>query len=603
MTIAIDTAARPGATTAAPGARRLWLRFWPLLPAIGFLAAIFFYPVLQILWLSIVGAGGKVSGEHYEKLFSSTLYLRALLITLKISGWTTVIVLIGGYPLAYLLANTTDKARGILLVGVLMPFWTSFLVKTFAWMVILGSRGVVNGLLQSAGITEEPVKLMFNLTGVLVGLSHALMPLAVLTMFSVMQNIDGNLMRAAATLGGRRGQAFWRVYFPLSFPGVAAAGLIVFITSMGWFVTPMLLGGDREIMLSQLIIFNIENILNWNFAAALAVFLLGATIAVYLVYDRVVGLSTLEGAQRDATPGKTVGRLGQLFGMKLLALLGHASALAGAAYDRLFHRNADRPRRSFSGLTLWIAALLGLAFLLLPTFFVIPISVSNSSFIAWPPRGFTFRWYETVVQAPVWRGAALRSLLVGFTSASIAMLIAVPAAFVLTRQRIPAKTAIMAFILSPMILPHIIVALALYYFYAQVGLVGTSLALILAHTAFSIPVVIVTIMAALRNYDIRLDHAAWSLGADKLTTMRRITFPIIRAAMLAAFLFAFVKSFDELSVAMFVSGSRAPTLPKQMWTDAVAQVSPALTAVSTILLVFVTGAILAAEWLNRRARR
>ena len=239
-------------------------------------------------------------------------------------------------------------------------------------------------------------------------------------------------------------------------------------------------------------------------------------------------------------------------------------------------------------------------FLAVPSFFVIPVSFTTGNFIEWPPKGFSLQWYEEYFSSPIWQAATIRSIVVGILTAFLSMLIAVPAAFVLTRKRLPARTALMAFFLSPLIIPHIIVAVALYYLYAQIGLIGTSVGLVLGYTVFAVPFVVVTIMAVLKNYDERLDQAAWSLGATKLTTLRLITLPIIKAGMAAAFLFAFVRSFDELTVALFVTSGLTATLPKQMWSDAILKVSPGLTAVSTVMLIFVTVAILVAEYFNRR---
>ena len=148
-----------------------------------------------------------------------------------------------------------------------------------------------------------------------------------------------------------------------------------------------------------------------------------------------------------------------------------------------------------------------------------------------------------------------------------------------------------------------IIAVALFYLYARVGLIGTPLGLVLGHTVLAIPYVIVTVMAVLKNYDERLDQAAWSLGASRLRTLWHVTFPLIRAGLIAAFLFAFITSFDELTIALFVTGGLATTLPKQMWDEALFKVTPTLAAVSAILLVFVTVMIVFAEYLRRRAVR
>ena len=188
-------------------------------------------------------------------------------------------------------------------------------------------------------------------------------------------------------------------------------------------------------------------------------------------------------------------------------------------------------------------------------------------------------------------------------SATLAMLIGVPAAFALARRDFAGKTGALALILSPLVIPRMIIAVALFYLYARIGLVGTSLGLVLGHAVLAIPFVVVTVMAVLKNYDERLDHAAWSLGANKLKTLRYVTFPLILPGLIAAYLFAFVVSLDELTIALFVSGGQTPTLPKQMWVDAIFKVNPMVTAVSTVVLVFVTSLILFAEFVRRRSEK
>ena len=173
-----------------------------------FLAFFFIYPATLLLGLSVVDDGGALTAEHYIRLFRSDLYVKVLIITLKVAGWTTLLSLVAGYPVAYLLATVRDNTRNMLIIWVLMPFWTSFLVRTFAWIVLLGRSGAVNDLLTALGLVEYPVRMIYNFVGVMIGMVHALMPLCVLTMLSVMINIDTNLTKAASTLGARGGQAF-----------------------------------------------------------------------------------------------------------------------------------------------------------------------------------------------------------------------------------------------------------------------------------------------------------------------------------------------------------------------------------------------------------
>ncbi|MBM3571778.1 MAG: ABC transporter permease, partial [Alphaproteobacteria bacterium] len=264
-------------------------------------------------------------------------------------------------------------------------------------------------------------------------------------------------------------------------------------------------------------------------------------------------------------------------------------------------RRADRPRRDWSRGTLAFVVFLVIFFLAAPTFFIVPVSFTTDAFIEWPPKFFSMRWYDTVFASRQWQEAIVRSLLVACLSGALAMVIGAPAAFVLVRQKILGKTLLLGFILSPLIVPRIIIAVSLFYFYARIGLIGTTLGLILGHAVLAVPYVVVTVMAVLKNYDDRLDQAAGSLGANRVQTLWYITLPLIRSGLVAAFLFAFITSFDELTIALFVSGGLATTLPKQMWDDALLKVNPTLAAVSTLLLVFITAMILVAEYFRRRA--
>jgi len=194
----------------------------------------------------------------------------------------------------------------------------------------------------------------------------------------------------------------------------------------------------------------------------------------------------------------------------------------------------------------------------------------------------------------------MRSLSVATATATLATILGVGAALVLVRQRLPGRVAIMSLILAPLILPRIITAVALFYLFARIGLVGTDLGLVLGHTALAVPSVVVTVIAVMRGYDVRQDQAAWSLGANRWKAFYYVTLPQIRPGLLAAFLFAFVTSFDDLTVSLFVSGGSSATLPKQMWNDLLLQVNPTLAAVSTVVLAIATVLIVLAEWLRRR---
>ena len=253
-------------------------RQWPLLPALAFGLIFLVYPVLQLLGLSFQTREGALTAAHYMRLAELPIYLQVLANSFKVATLTTLICLIGGYPVAYLLSNLRDSLRGTLLVWVLLPLWTSFLIRSIAWIILLTGKGVINSSLIAAGVIDQPLKLLYNFFGLMVGTVQGLMPVAVMMMLSVMMSIDRDLLRAAQTLGARPANQFWRIYLPLSAPGMISGALVVFVSSLGLFVTARLLGGPRDKMLSLLIIEQFEQVYDVHFAAVLSTILLLATL-------------------------------------------------------------------------------------------------------------------------------------------------------------------------------------------------------------------------------------------------------------------------------------------------------------------------------------
>jgi ABC-type spermidine/putrescine transport system permease subunit I len=589
------------APATTPSARRQRWRAWLQpgakgAPLVVLLLVMLVYPVGQLLLLSVHNGNGFTLIE-YKRLFASPVYVDVLLITLKVSLWTTFFSVLTGYPIAYLISSLTRERKNRLLFWVLLSFWTSFLVRTFAWVVLLGRNGVINKILLGLGIIDQPLSLLYNFSSVIVGMVHALMPLAVLTMLSVMENIDRRLPSAAATLGARPGTVFWKVYFPLSLPGVAAGALMVFVTAIGFFITPTLLGGRHQTMITQLIIDQVMQALNWGFAGAISVLLLAVVLVVFLVYDRLVGLSTMTGGSSTARkPGRS-GQLSRQLGDAVLTCLGAVTD----ALISLLPRRRKRAAGNGESLVLRAVVILLLVFLSAPAFLMIPLSFDAGSGLAWPPHGFSLQWYQQIVDSPLWMQALTRSMLVGIGTGILSMLIGTPAAFLLVRGGMRGKAAMLAFVLAPIVVPRMIIAVGVFYFFAKIGLVGSSLGLVLAHTTVAVPYVVITMMAVLRNYDTRLDQAAHSMGARPWATLRRVTFPILGAGLMSSFLFAFATSFDELTIALFTSGGVSTTLPKQFWDEITMQISPVIAAVSTCLFVFIAALIWVADRLRRRS--
>ncbi len=273
-----------------PGRYRRIRREYLLIPALLFLAALFAYPMGDIVWRSFA-AGGGVSLVNYGQVVAHPVYLRVFEITFEIALTVTVVALILGYPVAYFLAHASKRVAHVIMACVLLSLFTNILVRTYAWMIILGPEGALNQMLRLAGIGEA--NLLFNRYGVLIGMVYALLPYMVLTLYSVMQGIDRSYLRAARNLGASDWKAFWHVFLPMSLPGVVGGALLVFILAVGYFITPRLLGGPRDQMIAMVIEEQVELGVDWGFASALAIILLLLTTAGFILYDRVVGLKTL----------------------------------------------------------------------------------------------------------------------------------------------------------------------------------------------------------------------------------------------------------------------------------------------------------------------
>ena len=213
--------------------------------------------------------------------------------TLWISGMVTLICLLLGYPTAWYLSQQTDRKAAILLFLVLLPFWTSLLVRTVAWVVLLQREGVVNDALLRAGIVGEPLRMIYNRFAVYVAMVHVLLPFMILPLYSVMKAIPPTYLRAAASLGAPPLVAWIRVYLPQTLPGIGAGCLMVFIQALGYYVTPALVGGADDQMISYFVAFYASKTINWGMASALALILLAATMALYAVYQRLIGLDRM----------------------------------------------------------------------------------------------------------------------------------------------------------------------------------------------------------------------------------------------------------------------------------------------------------------------
>ena len=568
--------------------RRLGLLL--LVPSLLLLLAVFVAPLVQILLLSFGEEGWSL--DPYRTLFADDILLAILMRTLWLSATVTLLCLLLGYPVAYLMLRSSETVRRVIALLVILPLWTSLLVRTYAWIVILGRKGLVNEGLMAFGITDAPVTLLYNRTSVYIGMVHVMLPFMVLPLYAVMQRIDLRLISAACSLGATRTAAFFFIFLPLSLPGVLAGSLLVFILAIGFFVTPALLGGLSDTTFVMLIERQVNRLFNWPLASAMSVTLLIATLALVTLYNRV-----LSGRDNESP---LIGRtLSWLLRAWAAARLFTRTGRIGRTRRRRTAPAGRLPGPGFVGVAGWTV----IFFMVAPITIIFPLAFSDAPFLQFPPPGYSTRWLENYFSRADWVRPTITSFEVAVVTMALATATGTLAAVGIVRGNFRGTKAILGLLLAPLIVPTIVLAVALYYLFAGYGLIGTRTSLVLAHTVLAIPYVVVVVSAALERTDPSLEQAAWTLGAGRIAAFRKVTFPLIKPAVIVAALFAFLASFDELVIAIFISGTRATTLPKRMWDGIREEIDPTTAAVAALLIILSVALLFVAETLRRRGRQ
>jgi putative spermidine/putrescine transport system permease protein len=267
-----------------------WRREWLVLPGLLVIGFFFAVPLVLMAWRSFIDP----SPVNYVNFVREPVYRRVLLTTIGMAGFVTLDCLLLGYPYAYLMHKLRGSWRWVLALIVLLPFWSSLLVRTYAWTILLRDTGPINWLLLRIGLIDSPITLMGNAVGTVIGMTHVLLPFMVLPAFASMRRFDPDLSLAASGLGARPVVAFWRVFFPLSLPGVLAGCLLVFVLAVGFYITPAILGG-RTAFFSMLIVMQVTRLLQFGFGSALGVILLAVVLIIVALGSRIVRLDEIFG--------------------------------------------------------------------------------------------------------------------------------------------------------------------------------------------------------------------------------------------------------------------------------------------------------------------
>lgn len=550
---------------------------WLTLPVFAILLPVFGIPIVRLFLISVNSPDFSLA--NYLAFFGQPANVRVLLQTLEISAVATAICLIIGYPTAYLIVAASQGLRITLIVFVIVPYLTSMLVRTYAWIVILGDGGLINNLLLDLGLISTPLQLLYNRFSVYIGMVQIMLPLMILPLVSVMLGIDKSLMAAARSMGAQPFTAFCRVFLPLSLPGVRSGSLLVFVICLGFYITPAALGGLGDAMLSTFIAGQVTTSFNIGRIAAAGFILLAIAVLVL----SILGLDS-SGQRRAA---KQEGKFWPSRGPSFNKLTRYIRELAAPYRARRWTAQVFRA----GGESRWTQVIgvvfvaLVMFFLLFPGVIVIIMSFSAGAFLQFPPSGFSLQWYRSFFEDPSWYAAAWTSIQIGVAVTILSTIVGTLAAYGLSRTSPGLRRVLTLTVLAPITVPIIVVGIAVYLALSSFGLIGSKTGIILAHSIGSIGYVVVIVSATLANFDRRLEQAAMSMRAGPLQTFMRVTLPLIRPGIIGGAVFAFIASFDEVVITSLVGGFSLKTLPLKMWENIRHQIDPTIAAVASLLIL------------------
>ena len=482
---------------------------------------------------------------NFLQLTDDPLYFDAYLQSLQVAAISTFCCLLIGYPLAWAVAHSKPSTRNILLLLVILPSWTSFLIRVYAWMGILKNNGVLNNFLLWLGVIDQPLTILHTNLAVYIGIVYAYVPFMVLPIYTALIRIDYSLVEAALDLGARPLKTFFTVIVPLTKGGIIAGSMLVFIPAVGEFVIPELLGGPDSIMIGRVLWQEFFNNRDWPVASAVAIIMLLLLIVPIMWFHK-----------HQQKRGRT--RMNNLPVVR-------------------------SPWRI-------VILLLGFTFLYAPMLMLVIYSFNSSKLVTvW--AGWSTRWYGELLRDDAMMSAVGLSLTIAACAATAAAILGTIAAVVLVRfGRFRGSNGFAFMITAPLVMPDVITGLSLLLlFVALAHAIGWPadrgmLTIWLAHVTFCTAYVAVVISSRLRELDSSIEEAAMDLGATPLKVFFVITLPMIMPAIISGWLLAFTLSLDDLVIASFVSGPGATTLPMLVFSSVRMGVNPEINALATLIL-------------------
>jgi putative spermidine/putrescine transport system permease protein len=583
-------------------------RGWGLfaLPAAAFVLGVYILSLALLIIRSFTERDGEVGIGVYVDMLASSGFQGVLVNTVVLALIAAVLSVAIGYPIAYTIARSRGFLRGFLFICVLTPYLTSILIRTFSWQVVLGQQGLINSLLTSVGLPKAD--LIYNSIATTIGLVHSQLPLVVLILVPVIQRVDPSRMLAARSLGAGPAESFFRVFLPATRSGIQVTFILALVYSAGSFAVPALLGGNSGRMLGSFIHGAIEEQANYSVAAAASV-VLGLVVFLILLLFTALSRQKIQNVvapQIAAAPAATAIADGSeteaLTVVAPPAKKVRATTSLPARAVMVFAQALDRTRLSYlkgvgTGVSILLAVLI-----LIPQLLAIPISFSGARALIFPPQTWSTTWYARFFE-PTWLDPTIISFRVGIITALVATALGMLAAIGVSRTASKLlRGGITPFLLIPLIFPAVVAAGAFFIAFLKVGLIDTQTGIILAHVAITLPQAFIITLAGMQTLDPDYERAAASLGAGRARIVRRILIPLLSGQILASLFLTFITSFDESTIAIFLSGVSTKTLPRRIYEALAVQTDPTVGVVAVLFMALV--AVIGIAWvITRRVRR
>jgi ABC-type spermidine/putrescine transport system permease subunit I len=549
-----DASASPGVAGPLPGLRRL-SEYVGFVPAIVLFGAFFLVPLGLIIAYSFwrvvdYRVAQEWTVDNYRNFFSNPTYVRTLWATLWVTAVATVLTIGLAFPFAYWLAR--HVRRGLqrpLLLLVIFPLWTSYLLRIYAWQTILGEDGAINRLLKAIGLIDRPLSfLLYNRPAVILVVIYLYFPFAVLTLYASLERFDWSLIKAATDLGASSGQAIRRVLVPQIRTGIVTAVIFVSIPVLGEYLVPQLIGGTQGLMIGNLIA-NFFQGAQYTRGAAVALLIAVLIAGLLVAFRRSLRVAGGLGAPSSISQGYEV--------------VGVRARIARVAF-RLY------------GAVIYV-------FLFAPIALVIVFSFNASRTGTFPITGWTTKWYSDVLANYDIQSAAWTSLQIALQATVISTVVGTAAAFPLVRSRLPLRSGVRVLLTLPIMIPGLLIGVSLLaLFRSAFDVTLSQTTAVIGQSVICTPFVVLIVAAQLEGFDASLERAASDLGASTYRRLRHVVFPLIASAILGAALFAFTVAFDEFIITLFVIGG-GNTLPIYIFTQVREGITPEVNALAAML--------------------